>query len=82
MAARHYLETAVLLASLCKGNPHREHLSVIGFGVHHAIVLVPSRCGVLAGSFFSGDQMLGKLDSYMLDWIRIDLGSDDRLNKV
>ena len=63
-------------------DPYREHVGVVGDGVHHAVVLMPwiRPCQDVGGAV--REQVLGRLDTYVLDRVGIDFGTDEALDQI
>ena len=69
VASRNNLEASVFLAGVCERKPYRQHVRVIGFLMHHAIILMPSGGSDEADPSFLIDITFGNFDPYVLDGV-------------
>ena len=78
-----YRQTSVLYVSIHQREPYRQHQSLVGVWIDHALVLVP-RCNTELHVTFlvARCAVLRHLDAHVLHRVGVDFGSDERFDGV
>ena len=89
VAAGDNFDTAVLAEGIGQRHPHGEHVSLVGLGQNHAVVLMPGRgtdgeagdaAVVVLGD--TGQKLLGRFDADVLDGVGVDFRADEVFDDV